>query len=313
MQFAAGQHRLEKVSGIHAALGLARADDGMKLIDEEDDAALGFADLFQDRLQTLLKLAAVLSPGDQGAHVQGEDALVLQSLRDIALDNPLGEAFGDGGLADAGFTDQNRVVLGLSGEDADDVPDLVVTADDGVKLVLPCPLDQIRAVLGERVIGALGVVAGDRRGLHLGKLCGKGVFRDAVIGEDPLDGCGGGGEDADHQMLHRDVGVSHGLGGLLGRGQDPVGLRRKIRVGGAAHFRQGGNGGVKLCQHGVAVDAHLSQQGGNQTAVLVDQGIEQVLRRDVVVSVFEGHGLGSLDGLKAFLGQVLCIHMSNLL
>ena len=60
-------------------------------------------------------------------------------------------------------------------------------------------------------------------------------------------------------------------------------------------------------------DAHLSQQGGNQTAVLVDQGIEQVLRRDVVVSVFKGHGLGSLDGLKAFLGQVLCIHMSNLL
>ena len=49
------------------------------------------------------------------------------------------------------------------------------------------------------------------------------------------------------------------------------------------------------------------------TAVLVDQGIEQVLRGDIVISVFEGHGLSGLDSLKAFLSQILCIHTSNLL
>ena len=40
VQFAAGQHRLEQVAGVHGALGLARAHDGVQLIDEEDDLAL---------------------------------------------------------------------------------------------------------------------------------------------------------------------------------------------------------------------------------------------------------------------------------
>ncbi len=38
VQLAASQHRLEEVAGIHAALGLARADDGVQLIDEQQDA-----------------------------------------------------------------------------------------------------------------------------------------------------------------------------------------------------------------------------------------------------------------------------------
>ena len=40
VQFAAGQHRLEQVAGVHRAFGLARADDGVQLVDEQDDLAL---------------------------------------------------------------------------------------------------------------------------------------------------------------------------------------------------------------------------------------------------------------------------------
>src|SRR3979409_2541111 len=39
-------------------------------------------------LQALLELAAVLCPGDERAHVQGEDRLVLQSLRDVSAQDP---------------------------------------------------------------------------------------------------------------------------------------------------------------------------------------------------------------------------------
>ena len=37
VQLAAGQRGLEHVAGVHRALGLARADEGVELVDEEDD------------------------------------------------------------------------------------------------------------------------------------------------------------------------------------------------------------------------------------------------------------------------------------
>ena len=40
VQFAAGQHRLQHVAGIHRPFGLAGADDGVQLVDEEDDPCL---------------------------------------------------------------------------------------------------------------------------------------------------------------------------------------------------------------------------------------------------------------------------------
>ena len=39
VQLAARQHGLEHVGGVHGALGRARADQGVHLVDEEDDAA----------------------------------------------------------------------------------------------------------------------------------------------------------------------------------------------------------------------------------------------------------------------------------
>ena len=36
-QLAAREHRLEHVGGVHRAFGLARADEGVQLVDEEDD------------------------------------------------------------------------------------------------------------------------------------------------------------------------------------------------------------------------------------------------------------------------------------
>jgi hypothetical protein len=40
VQLAAGQHRLEHVARVHGALGRARADHRVQLIDEEKDATL---------------------------------------------------------------------------------------------------------------------------------------------------------------------------------------------------------------------------------------------------------------------------------
>ncbi len=48
MQLAARQHRLEQVARIHAALGFARAHNGMQLVDEQDDAAVAGLDVVQN-------------------------------------------------------------------------------------------------------------------------------------------------------------------------------------------------------------------------------------------------------------------------
>ena len=81
VQLAAGQHRLEQVGGVHGALGRAGADDGVQLVDEEDDLAVGVLDLLEHGLEALLELAAELGAGDERAQVEGHDRLVRAGRR----------------------------------------------------------------------------------------------------------------------------------------------------------------------------------------------------------------------------------------
>ena len=220
VQLAARQHRLEEVARVHAALGLARADYRVQLIDEKDNTALALAYLFEHGLEPLLKLAAVLCARDKRAHVEGEDSLVFQPLGHVAADYTLCQPFGDGRLADARLANQDGVVLRLAGEYADHVSYLGITPDNGVELVFACALHKVGTVFVERIIGALGVIAGDGRGLYLAQLRGESVLRDAVGGKDTLYRRGRRGKDTDHQVLDGHVFIAHRLRGLLGGGDD---------------------------------------------------------------------------------------------
>ena len=164
LELAAGERRLEDVGGIDGAFGGAGPDEGMQLIDEED-GVVGVAQLLDDLLEPLLELAAVLGAGHERADVEGQDALVEQRLRDIARDDPVGQALGDGGLADAGLADQRRVVLGPPREDLDDPLDLLLSADDGIQLSGPRGVGQVDAELvhGRGLAGALRLRASGRR------------------------------------------------------------------------------------------------------------------------------------------------------
>ena len=110
LQLAAGERRLEDVGRVDRALGRARADERVQLVDEQD-GVVGAAQLLDDLLEPLLELAAVLGAGDERADVERQDALVEQRLGDVAVDDPVGQTFGDGRLADAGLADEGRVVL----------------------------------------------------------------------------------------------------------------------------------------------------------------------------------------------------------
>ena len=90
--------------------------------------------LLQHRLQPLLEIAAVLGAGEQRAHVERIDLVVLQQLGHVALVDAAREALGDRGLADAGLADQQRIVLAPAAQHLDDALELVLAADQRIDL-----------------------------------------------------------------------------------------------------------------------------------------------------------------------------------
>ncbi len=150
LQLARGQRRLEQIGRIQrTARRGAGTDQGVDLVDEEDRVRV-LDELLEHRLQALLEVAAVLGAGEQRAHVEGEHLGVLQDLGHAALDDPAREAFGDRGLADAGFADQQRIVLAPPAQGLDDALDFLLAADQRVDLADQGLLVEVLRVALER-------------------------------------------------------------------------------------------------------------------------------------------------------------------
>ena len=160
VQLAPGQHRLEQVGGVHGPLRGAGADDGVQLVDEEHDPAVGVLDLLEHGLEPLLELAAELGACDERPQVQAHHSLPAQAVGHIAAHDALGEALDDGGLAHTRLADEDGVVLGPTGEDLDDATDLLVAPHHRVELAGTRGSGQVDAVLLQRLVGPFRVGAG---------------------------------------------------------------------------------------------------------------------------------------------------------
>jgi hypothetical protein len=126
------------------------------LVDEQDDvAALG--DLLHHLLEALLELAAVLRARDEGGEVQRVDLLALEQLGHVGVRDALREALDDGGLADAGLADEDRVVLRAAREDLHDPLDLGLATDDRIELAVGGELGQVAPELVEQLRGLLAL------------------------------------------------------------------------------------------------------------------------------------------------------------
>ena len=132
----------------------------MQLINEQNNTAIRCLHIVQHRLQTFLKLAAVFGTGNERPHIQREDLLVLQRRRNISLCNSLCQSLNDGRFANAGLTDDHRVIFGLAGKDLNDAADFLIPSDDRIHLLLSCLGNKLFAVFFQRIIGALRVVRG---------------------------------------------------------------------------------------------------------------------------------------------------------
>ena len=146
LQLAAGEGGLDDVGGVHRALGRTGADDGVELVDEKDDVA-GLADFLHHGLDAFLELTAIFGARDHEGEIERDDFLLAKQFRHVAPGDFLGEALGDGGLAHAGFTDEDGIVLGAAAKDLDDAFDFALAADDGIEVRL---CGRVRSDRGQR-------------------------------------------------------------------------------------------------------------------------------------------------------------------
>ena len=277
--------------------------------------ALG--DLGQHRLQPLLELAAVLGAGEQSPEVEREHAAVLEPLRHVAADDALGQSLDDRRLADPGFADQHRVVLCLAREDADRAADLRVAADHRVHLAGASLGDQVDAVLLERLVRCLGVVAGHalRSAQRLER------FQELRPGEAGL------GERrcravlalkrGEQQVLDRNVVVAEGPGLVLGPEQELLQVGRDVDLaefGGAArHLRLALEVALDSGAQGGRVDVEALEEPGRQAVVLVEQREQQMFASDLLVAETPRPVLGAGQGFLGLDRQLVRVHIVPIL
>jgi hypothetical protein len=99
---------------------------------------------------TLRELATVFGTGDHQREVESNDLFVPQQFRHVPAGDLLRQTFGNGGLAHAGLTQENGVILRPAAKHLDDSLDLVAAADDGVQLALFGEFGQVTPESAER-------------------------------------------------------------------------------------------------------------------------------------------------------------------
>ena len=292
LQLAARQHRLEDRGGVDGALGGARADQRVDLVDEQDDVAPR-ADLLEDLLQPLLEVAAVAAARHQGAEVERVELLARQRLGHLVGHDALGQALDDGGLAHAGLADEDGVVLGAARQDLHDALDLFGTSDDGVELAVAGQLGEVAAELVEhrRARGAVARAGALARADGLLALVARHELDDllahpAEVGSEAHQHGGGDAlalaHETEEHVLGADVAVAE-LQRLAQRElEDLLGPRRERR--GAA--RRGAGHADRLFDllaHGLEGDPEGLERLRGDPLALVDQPEEDVLGADEAV------------------------------
>ncbi len=287
----------------------------MHLVDEQDDVAVRRRDLLQHRFEPLLELAAIFRAGDQRAHVEGDQLLVIEALRDVAIDDAQREAFHDGGLADAGLADQHRIVLGAARQHLHGAPDLLVAADHRIELAVACRLGEIAAVFLERVIGVLGRRRIGGAALAQGFDGGIEVLRRHPGTAQDLAGLGVllQGE-REQQALDGHEGIAGLVRDFLGGLEHPRQRRLHVELAGAAALDLGALGERRLDggQRLARAAAGTVDQPCGQPLGIVKQDLEQMLGAELLVAFAQRERLGGLDEAAGAVGVLLEIHCEQL-
>ncbi len=306
VQLPPGQRRLEHVARIHGAFGRAGTDDRVQLVDEDDVAPLRLGQLLHDRLEPLLELAPVLGAREQLADVERHQLLVAERVGDVAVDDPLREAFDDGVLPHAGLTDQHRIVLGPAGQHLHHPADFLVPADYRIQLSVAGLVGEVPRVPLERLVLGFGRLVRDPvRAAHALEGRAEIVGRDVFGAQQGADGRAlllGQGEQ---QMLGGDVLVAHPLGFLFRPVEDAIHLAAERRLRPAGLGGEPGDLALGRLPQAGDVESRLLEQRLNHPLVLRQQGEKQVGIVDDRVAAAACRFTGVAEGFLGLDGQAV--------
>ncbi len=311
LDLSACERGLEDRRGVDGALGGARTDEVVQLVDEQDDvAALG--DLLHHLLQALLELSAVLRAGHERGQVERVDLLALEDLGHLARGDARREPLDDGGLADAGLADQHRVVLLAAREDLHHALDLGLPTDDGVELALDRGLRQVPAELVEE-LRALRLLAGGsatarlaaaRAGEHADDLVADLLRIRVEVEQDPCGDAFVLAHEPEQDVLRPDVVVAQGEGLAQRELENLLRARRERDLAGGDLVALADDAG-DLRAHLFHRDVERLEDAGSEPFLLTQETEEDVLRTDVVVLERPRLVLCENDDLPCPLGESL--------
>jgi hypothetical protein len=331
LDLAAGECGLEHVGRVDRALGAAGADEGVQFVDEEHHV-LGPADLVHDGLDAFLELAAVLGAGDHHRQVEHDQALLVEDLGDVAADDALSQALDDGGLADAGFTEQDRVVLGAPAEDLHDAFDLDLAPDDGVEGALASELGEVAAegveggglALAALGRGAAAAGRGRRAGAGLAAAAGAlhALFGALVAGTEEVEDLFADfleleaevhehlsgdavvlAEKAEQEVLGADVVVIEVAGLFDGVLDDLLGAGSLGQLAHGHHLGPGLDELLDLEADLAQVDIEVLEHVGADAGAFLHEAEQDVLGSDVLVVEALGFLVGQGHDLAGAIGE----------
>ena len=250
-----------------------------------------------------------------------EDGGVLQNVRHVAVDDALGQTFGNRRLADAGIADEQRVVLLPAAQDLNRALDFLVAPDQRVDLAVFGLEVEVDAVGFQRLV-LLAALPFGLGLLVLGPARRAGFARPGALGDamgDVVDRVVAG-----HLLLLQEVGrVAFAFGE---DGDQNVGAGHLVAPGGLHvddgtlddALEAGGRLGVfavvgdEIDQFVVDIVGHsLAQRGDIDTARLhhahrifiIHQRQKQMLQRGIFMVTFVGAGKRAVQGFFETTGE----------
>jgi len=282
------------------------------LVDKQDDLALGPADLVEHALQSLLELAAILGPGDQRAHVERHQPAVLQAVGHIAIGDAQRHALCNRRLADAGFADQHRIILGPARQYLDRASDFLVAANHRVELAVTRGLGQVAGIFLHRLVALLGRGAVGRA--STAQLVDRAVqrFGGHARGFQRLAGRRLLGEQqGEQQPFHGDIAVARLFRDLLGLIEYPdrIIVQPRCLLGTATGNRRNlGQHRVNFLMGLFGVTAGPGDQARRHSLIILEQGLGEMRRGYLLMAHPDGNGLGGLQKSFGAVGEFLKVH-----
>jgi len=309
VQLAARQGGFEHIAGIHRAFGLAGANERVQLVDKDDGAAFILGEFIQYSLQALFEFAAILGARDQRGEIKHEQFLVLERFGYFAVDDALGEAFDNGGLAHARLADQYRIILGAALQHLDRAADFVVAADYRIELAGARALGQIQAIFGERFALTFSIRAVHRIAATHRVDRRQNRFRLAAMLFEQLAGFAFVLGQRKQVKIRGDELVIAFHRHLVDEVQKLVELRRNGQLGiHALHLGQAFDCCIERGLERRDIDAGSGEQGASARFGIVEQREQQMLWLDIGIVVAVGEALGIGQGLLEFGGEFVKAH-----